>query len=264
MAERPDQFSDVKLAAFERQCLTALNELFEAARSQEELQFAMALSPEFRGAQEGGWSTAVEATKAFDEYLDLISKIPPSPIRVRVALSFYSYLSECAGLYEVPMNMMRITSKQNYAPVPFHGLITKFDQRGVAIAPNANKVMRAMLGHAEELNFIGIKNILLDAFDSDLRNGYAHADYVVRPEGIRLPRRNGGPGILVKYDDFEVKFNKAIRLFQVLRELISSSAKTYVNPKVVTGRMNDQAPPVVSTISFDEKTEVLRIQSRSI
>jgi hypothetical protein len=49
------------------------------------MQFAMALNPEFRGMQDAGWSTAEDASRALDQYLELLEKLASSPIKVRLA-----------------------------------------------------------------------------------------------------------------------------------------------------------------------------------
>ena len=89
-------------ANFHDRCRSSWIELFDVAKDKEELQFALALSPEFRGMQDPGWSTAEEASRALDQYLDLLVSLEPAPARTRIALSLYSHLSEASGLYEVP------------------------------------------------------------------------------------------------------------------------------------------------------------------
>src|SRR3954462_491361 len=86
----------------------ALLALFERAKAANELHFAMAIMPEFRGAQDAGWSTADEAVRAFDDYMALIDSIPKEKAvtRSRVALAFYAHIAEGAGFYETPKKLM--------------------------------------------------------------------------------------------------------------------------------------------------------------
>jgi hypothetical protein len=204
---------DVRLQEYADRCDAAFQELFDAAHAKEEVQFAAALSPEFRGMQDPGWSTAAESMEAIDEYIKLIKDLPPNRMRTRVALSLYSHLSEASGLYEVPKNMLRIASGEDYNLWPFQHLVERaialfsfsvksaklttlgcppFRRRkrhrasGAVIAPNANKVMNDLLGHAAELKLDKFQSAILETFDPDLRNGYAHADYIVWDDGIRV------------------------------------------------------------------------------
>jgi hypothetical protein len=243
---------DETLQAYVDSCRAAWAELFGAAKAREEMQFAMALNPEFRGMQDAGWSTADDSFRAVEEYLELLSGMDPKPIKLRVALSFYSYLSEASGLYEVPKNMMRIASGDEYNLSPFRHLVERHAASGSLIAPNSNKVMRDVLGHADELGLQKLKSIILETFDAELRNGYAHADYIVWDDGIRLRKRNGGHPSLVRFDDFTLKLNKAIAFFQALRDQMNDSVRTYSTPIRILGRMNLSDPVMPAIIHYDE------------
>jgi hypothetical protein len=85
----------------------AIRELFDAARAANELHFAMALMPEMRGMQDGGWNSAEEAVDAYNQYNELLDKLAPNDIvRVRVLLALYLHAAECSGFYEVPKKML--------------------------------------------------------------------------------------------------------------------------------------------------------------
>jgi hypothetical protein len=165
----------------------AFRNLFDAARAKHELHFAMALMPEMRGLQDAGWNTAAETQHAFDEYLDFLGKQQDGRMKCRVALSFYCHIAEASGFYEVPKNMLRIAGGQSHVLWPFMDLVQAHKQTGDRIAPNANKVLKDLAGHAKDLRLDELAEVFRDAFDPDVRNGYAHADYVVWNDGLRLP-----------------------------------------------------------------------------
>ncbi|MDE0383010.1 MAG: hypothetical protein OXI22_03930 [Defluviicoccus sp.] len=242
-------------------CQTSWNELFDAAKEREELQFAFALCPEFRGMQDPGWSTAEEASRALEQYLDLLNRLESTPIRARISLSLYSHLSEASGLYEVPKNMMRIASGEDYNLWPFQHLTGHHKAAGTAISPNANKVMKDLLGHAHELELERLKSLIVETFDSDLRNGYAHADYIIWNDGIRLRKRNGGFPSVVPYDEFDVKLTKAIMFFQTLQDTIGQAISTYSPPKRISGRLNKDDPVMPAIIAYDESTGSFSIRT---
>ena len=225
------------------------------------MQFAMALNPEFRGCQDTGWSTAEDASRALNQYLELLEKLPYSPIKVRLELSLYSHLSEASGFYEVPKNMMRIASGEDYNLWPFQHLVERHAARGAIIAPNANKVMKDLLGHAQELNLQGLNAVIIETFDPDLRNGYAHADYIIWNDGIRLRKRNGGRPSVVSFEDFTLKLNKAIMFFQTLKGCMEESVRSYACPKRIMGRMNNRDPVMPAIISYDEATGAFSIRT---
>lgn len=247
-AEIEQDFKD-----FCSQCAVAIKEIFDAAKAKAEVQFALALAPEMRGMQDAGWNTAWESREALIDYDELIRSLPPNKLRVRVGLSLYSHLSEASGLYEVPKNMLRIGEGRDYNLWPFQDLVRTHKLTGERIAPGASKIMQDLLGHAKELGFENFCEVLTAAFDPEIRNGYAHADYVVWTDGIRLPHRNGGRPRLVTYDEFEIKMNRAMGFFQVLTEEISNAMGSYRTPVYTMGRLNNREPMAHSKIHLDEE-----------
>jgi hypothetical protein len=218
----------------------ALRELFDAARLKNELHFAMALMPEFRGLQDPGWNTAAEAVRAFDEFLAFVKVIDQGPIRHRVALAFYSHASEASGFYEVPKNMLRIAGGESHVAWPFMHLVRSHKLTGERIAPNANKVMQDLAGHAETLCFHELAEVFRDAFDPDIRNGFAHADYIVWQDGIRLRKRNGGQPRIVSWEEFGLIFDRGINLFHILRQLVTESMQHYNQPRTIKARLQNE------------------------
>jgi hypothetical protein len=246
---------------FESRCSEAWRNLFAAAKDRNEVYFAISLMPEFRGMQDAGWSTAVEAKVAFQQYLELINHLPPSPIKLRIGLSFYSHLSEAAGFYEMPKNMLRVCGGESYHLWPFNHLVPLHLESGTAIAPNANKIMRDLLGHARTLGFSDLCAVITEAFDPDLRNGYAHADYVIWNNDIRLAKRNGGNPRTVTQQEFVIRLNKAIVFFKELWRQANGSMESYINPKRLVGRLNNDDPEMPFIISFDRERRTLSITS---
>jgi hypothetical protein len=203
--------------------------------------------------QDAGWNSAIEAHRTLADYQELLKLTPPdTTLRVRIGLSLYAHLSEAAGFYEVPKNMMRIASGEDYNLWPFMPLVVKHASSGERIAPNATKVMKDLLGHATSLGLDDFKDLVLETFDFDVRNGYAHADYVIWDDGLRLPKRNGGQPKVVPFNDLGLRVNKSIYLFSALTETIEQSMKAYQIPKRTKGRMNSRDPIMPAIISYSE------------
>ena len=130
---------------------------------------------------------------AIEDYVSYLNNTPEtSRLKIRIALSFYCHLAEASGFYEVPKNMLRVAGRANSTIFwPFKESIVEIHRTtGEAIAPNANKVMKNLAGHSETLGYRKLAGVFKELFDSDLRNGFAHADYVVWDDGIRLTKRN--------------------------------------------------------------------------
>lgn len=236
----------------------SLRELFERARSSNELQFAFSLMAEFRGARGPGWNTAVEAHRAFDEYLAFLNEGELTPLKARVALAFYCHVAEASGFYEVPKNMLRVAEGGFYNLWPFQELAEVHRRTGNVIAPNANKVIRDLAGHAESIGLHSLAEVFRDAFDGDIRNGYAHADYIVWEDGIRLPKRNGGNPRTVSWPEFHHRFERGIRFFDILRTLCQEYVQGYNPARTIVGRYAS-GRTAECTISFDSDTGAFSI-----
>jgi len=246
--------------AFYEKAESSLRELFDAAREKHELHFAMALMPEMRGMQDAGWNTAHETQHAFHEYLEFLEKLEPSRMKSRIALGFYCHLAEASGFYEVPKNMLRISEGQSHVLWPFMDLVQEHRQTGNRIAPNANKVLRDLAGHSKTLGFDSLAEVFRDAFDSDIRNAYSHADYVVWNDGLRLPMRNGGYAKRISWDDFTLLFERGVNFFNILQELISEYIRSYNPPKTINTSLQDE-PPIDWTIYCDPESGAFGITS---
>ncbi len=252
----PNEYTGPNAAYFEK-AERSLRALFDQAKAAQELHFAMALSPEMRGMQDAGWNTAHEAVRAYDEFMGLLETTTAgSSIRVRVALMFYAHLSEGSGFYEIPKKMLLTTEGKGNNIYPFRGLVSRHNRTGAIMAPNANAIMRDLIGHASELGFAELAEVLRDAFDPDVRNAIAHADYIIWADGLRLRRRNGGHPRVIPWEEFEPLINRGLQLFQIIRHLADEYVRQYDPPKRIRARLHEREAEFNYTIFFDPKKDV--------
>jgi hypothetical protein len=248
----PDVPPDSQTSGFLNKLDRAFSGLCDAAKAKSELQYVLALCPEFRGSQDPGWCTWVESCRAFDEYFTFVNTDEHTPFKIRVALSFYAHLSEASGFYECPKNLLRIAGGEDYRMWPFLELNERHRKSGNVIAPNANKVFRDMIGHAQDLGFDELTEVLRDAFDPDIRNGYAHADYIIWEDGLRLRRQAGGHPRIIPWGDFEQAFIKAINFFAYIRQAMVNRILEYRTPKTLIGNLGS-GPKFEHEVSVDER-----------
>ncbi len=250
----------VDLQGFVHKAEAAFRALFSAAQAKDELQFALALNPEFRGTRDAGWNTSREAEQAFEDYVEFLGTYPVTRLKARVALGFYCHLAEASGFYEVPKNMLRIVAGEQHSMWPFHSLVRQHRMTGESIAPNANRIFADLIGHAVAVGQPALAEVLRDAFDPDLRNGYAHADYVVWKDGIRLPKRNGGSLRLIGWDEFDERLQRGIQFYDCLRTVSQHFIASYDPPKVVRARLGDD-PECDWCIAFDPRQGSFEIRT---
>lgn len=227
----------------------ALRGLFEAAKARNELHFALSLNPEFRGMRDAGWSSSEEVHAAFADYLSFLQDGEPTRLKTCVALGFYCHLAEASGFYEIPKNMLRVAEGQLYNMEPFRDLVEVNRRTGNRIAPNANKIIRDLAGHAENLGHHELAEVFRDAFDPDVRNGYSHADYVVWVGSIRFGVRLG-PLRELSYPEFTALFERGMNFFEILRRVVHESVTSYRTPAVICAQLADE-PEGNWTIAYD-------------
>jgi hypothetical protein len=236
--------------AFCEKSRKGLAELFETAKKNNQLHYALSLNPEFHGMSDAGWNSTDECFEAVNDYMSFMQSRKNDRLKVRVALAFYCHMAEASGFYEIPKNMLRVAGGEHHSTRPFRHLVEKHRITGEAIAPNANRVMKDLIGHCQNTGFQTLASCFGQLFDYDLRNGFAHADYVVWDDGIRLTRRNGGGPLLISYERFEASLERAFNFFLNLRELWNECLNEYNPPKTFRGFLAT-GPEQQCKVSFD-------------
>ena len=239
--------TDVELEVIEKEskeffdnCENAFKELFEAAKAKNELNCAFAFHPEERGFQDPGWSSADETFVAFDDYLGYLDSSSDTRFKLRVMLSFYCHLSEASGFYEVPKKLLLVCEGDPYFRSAFNLITRRNSRTGDLIVPNANKVFRDLVGHAKDLGFDTLADVFQDAFDPILRNAYAHANYILRADEIRIKDRASNKIRIVPISEFNILFNKGLQFFHALRSVLKEYMLSYVPAKIIMGRVHDE------------------------
>jgi hypothetical protein len=236
---------------FREKAVTALSSLFEAAKAANELHYAMALMAEFRGMSGGGWNTAEDAANAYDALKTLIENLDEEePARIRVILGFYLHVAEAVGLYEVPERMMLTVEGKGNNFRPFQKLVKRHKKTGKAISPGANAVMKHLMGHAYNLGRHELSEAFADAFDSDLRNSIAHADYTLVREGMHLRKRYGEDVRQISWAELDTIILKGLNFFGYIRDLIKQHIETYDPPRTIQAQLHEREPITAWTIFY--------------
>jgi len=241
---------------FYEKTIRSLRDLCERAKASHELHFVMALMPEFRGEQDAGWCTAQEAVRAYDEFTALVKSLSAdNPVRVRVTLAFYAHVAEGSGFYEIPKKLLLTVEGKGNNIIPFQSLVERHRVTGEIVAPNANRIMKDLIGHATELGLSDLAEVFRDAFDPDIRNAVAHADYILWSDGVRLRRRNGGSPRVITWDEFDLLISRGLNLFSFIRQIVNEYVRSYDPPKTIRSRLAANEPETDYTLYFDPETE---------
>ena len=231
---------------FLRKAELALRELFVRAKRVDELNFAASLSPEFRPYRQ---NSAVDAQYAFSDYASFLSRDVESDIRPRVALAFYAHLAEASGFWEVVKNLIGVAQGEKFNVMPFAEFTAKYGASEASPIPNANKLMRSLVRRSTEAGFADLGSTFAAAFDADLRNAFAHADYCLAKEGVFVLSRYGQERV-VPWQELNVLLERAMVLYLSLNDIRVEYCKSYVEPQHVVGTLNSREPPTSWKIEF--------------
>lgn len=208
-----------------------------------EVDTAAAISAEFRGMQDGGWNTELTAHEVFGELHALASKGEPlTKPEFRQVLGLYAQLSEAGGVYESLLNTMQVVQLKAYNLWPFQDLVRVRGQPPAVIGPNANAVFRRLAEVAAAIGMTGLSRLLEITFRDDIRNGIFHADYILGPFGLRLPRRNGGNVVVLSPQQLEQALQIALFFFQLQKQFRDQVAESFRPGRTIIGRFSANYP----------------------
>jgi hypothetical protein len=239
-----------------------LSHLYAFARQMNELDFAMSLAGEFRGAQDPGWATTITAREVYREITERFEKQAKSKADVRIVLFLYCQLAEAGGVYEAIKNVLGVISLKAYLLWPFKDLVRVRPQTRRVVGPNANATFRDLAANAKTVGLSRLSELLEVAFRDDLRNGIAHADYVIWEDGVRLANRNGGMAAKLAFDELNDALMRGVGFFQVLTENNQAVIHSFDPPRTIIGRFSANFP-MPWTVYFDPTTGVFGIKGSS-
>lgn len=222
---------------------TEISRLYGFARQMNELDFAASLAGEFRGMQDAGWSTTITAgdvRQEIDAYL--MKGEPLTTPEYRVLLLLYSQLSEAGGVYESIRNILGVITSNPYKLWPFQQLVRVRKEPSAVIGPNANKTFRDLAETARSIGMRRLGEMLANAFRDDIRNGIAHADYIIWDDGLRLRRRNGGQVYAIPHQTVIEAVVRGILYFDILQEHNRAAMNLYDPPREIVGKFSMNFP----------------------
>jgi hypothetical protein len=107
---------------------------------------------------------------------------------------------------------------------------------------------------AYELELFELSEVFHKAFDSDVRNAIAHADYILAHDGLRIRKKNGGWPKVIAWDEFDALICRGINLFGFIRDLVDEYVKSYCPPKTIKAKLHEREPVFDWTIYYDPAT----------
>jgi hypothetical protein len=257
------QSVQMKLDEYSRSLHQQLSYLVAFARKMNELDLAGCIFQEARGAQDAGWSTTITAHQVFNELRLLGDREGPlQTSEFRVILLLYAQLSEAGGVYEGLRNLIGVVQLKPYLLWPFQHLVRVRERPKRILGPNANATFKDLASAASDIGMTTLSVLLENTFRDDIRNGIAHADYIIWSDGLRLRNRNGGRVNKIEFDDALEAVNRGCAFFELLHFQNDSIAKSFAPAKNIVGRFSDN-PPMCWTVECDPKSGSFSISGTS-
>lgn len=222
---------------------TEISRLYGFARQMNEMDFAASLGGEFRGMQSAGWSTTITASEVRKELDAYLRRTDPLTVpEYRVVLLLYSQLSEAGGVYESIKNIMGVITAVPYNLWPFQKLVRLRKEPKAVIGPNANKTFRDLAENARAIGMKRLGELLVEVFRDDIRNGIAHADYIIWDDGLRLRRRNGGQVYSIPHGEVAEAIHRGIAYYDILQDHNREAMNFYNPPREIVGKFSGNFP----------------------
>ena len=233
----------MKPTAYLRALQRQFTYLWAFARRINEVDTAAAISGEFRGSQDAGWSTEQTAYEVFGELKALGNKgAPLTKPELRQVLCLYAQLAEAGGVYESLLNTMQVAQLKAYNLWPFQDMVRVRHQPRAVIGPNANAMFRRLAEVAAAIGMTELSRLLEITFRDDIRNAMAHADYILGPYGLRLRRRNGGNPQVVSHQHMQDALQIALFFFELQQAFRNQVAESFRPGRTIIGRFSRNYP----------------------
>ena len=246
--------------AFAGEADVALRRLFLESKASDELNFAASLSPEFRPYKQ---NSAVEAQHAFSEYSEFLARSEGESIRPRIALAFYAHLAEASGFWEVVKNLLGVLGGAKFNFMPFSEFTRKYGAAAGSPIPNANKLMRSLVSCAALAGQTDLQSVFARAFDADLRNAYAHADYVLNAQGVIVLSRYGQER-LIQWNELNELLERAVTLYLTLNDIRSEHCRYYSPAREVIGSLSPASREEAWRVEFSASGMVISCGARML
>jgi hypothetical protein len=242
----------MKAAEYIAELNSQLSYLFGFGRAINELDFAAALFNEFRGMQDGGWSTTITAHQVFSELQALGTHDSGLPLpEYRQVLCLYAQLSEAGGVYEGLLNLFGVVQLKPWNLWPFQDMVRVRSEPRRVIGPNANAMFRRLAETAATIGMRKLAELLASTFNDDVRNGMFHADYIIGNDGLRLRRRNGGQPYVISHAEMGELLTIGVAFFDLFTQMQRKAVESFRPGKRIIGRLSAN-PPMAWTVEYAE------------
>ncbi|MCX7124157.1 MAG: hypothetical protein NTU49_00095 [Gammaproteobacteria bacterium] len=117
--------------------------------------------------------------------------------------------------------------------------------------------MKSIVGCAQNFEFRSLSSIFQEAFDPDIRNAFAHADYVLLEKKMVIHNKCGKEKV-IPLSELNILLNKGILFYKCLLDTVDEYVLSYSKMTVVEGKLKDE-PTAKWQIHYDENNQSLSV-----
>ncbi len=179
---QPTSYTD--LENYVTRAKDSLENLFNSARSKDELGFIFAILGINSGIEDVGWQPIYETLKLTEDFTKLANSSQDSHTQLRLLLVTYCQILESSYLYHIIYNLLSCI-KGDEPPKVFNFL--EFYKAGVP--PSVWRKVEEINSLSKAVDDEKSGKILIEIFDQPIRNAVSHADYILFKDELRLKHK---------------------------------------------------------------------------
>jgi len=233
---------------FESNTEKSLDGLFNAAKKHNELAYVFSLLGFNSGQEDRGWQPIAETYLLMRDLVGIANAPFSEHTKARLFLLCYTQITEANHLYHVIYNML--LSIENGDPPKLFSFLDLYKN---GIPPSVKSKVMLICEKSEKLGHQGIKNILVNIFDYNIRNAISHADYIIYGNELRL-KHKGDQIKKINLDDVLDLVQRTLIFFNVFFKVADNHMKSYSDGYVISNRKNKNGQNLSSvTLKVDTK-----------
>lgn len=202
--------------------LTILDEVFDAAKSMNELEFLFSLFRD-RGAQNAGWEPFQTTLESIPALLECANKIEDDSVSRHLQLWIYGHIIEASEPYDILANLLEVARGRHYT------WSTNFPDKKNGVPQSPGQKIRQIEKLGKNANLPNVTTPLEEIWDRELRNAVFHSDYVVYGSEVRIR----DPARTYSNDEILMLVNRATAYHFALASIFKLAIEAYEVPTTI-------------------------------
>lgn len=207
-------------------------DLFQAAKKQNEFAYVFALLGINSGIEDTGWQPIGETLELSQDLISIANTPLQTHTQIRLLLLLYCQITESSYMYHVLYNMLLCI--ENESPPKVFNFMDKYKK---GTPPSVKSKVRQIREKAEKHGQQELSTCLNKFFHSPLRNAISHADFILYRDELRL-KHKGDEIEKMKLQDVVNLINAALMFFQTFFQTLDKHKMSYKDEYVICGRKN--------------------------